>query len=103
MPILAVFTGKMTVQEYEALKAELDFERKHPPGAMVHAASFDEKTGDVRVADVWASEGEMMNFVTGHLMPWFQKHNIGKPQVDVLPCHNVVVYPTIDKHLLQAR
>ncbi len=101
MAILALVTGKMTQDQYEALRREVDWESKQPPGAMFHAASFDD-LGNVHAADVWASPGEMARFLTERLEPAMKKLGIQPPSVvEVYPCHSVTAYPTLDKHLLQ--
>lgn len=100
MAILALVTGKMNHDQYEALRREVEWEGRQPPGAMFHAASFDE-LGNIHVADVWASPGEMERFFSERLEPAMERLGIETPGVEVYPCHNVTAYPTLDKHLLQ--
>jgi len=91
MPVLAFFTGKLTKAQYDTLRNEVDWENKHPGGAIFHAASFDDE-GQVHVADVWASADELNAFAKNHLMPAFAKHNIAPPSVVVYPTHKVLAY-----------
>jgi hypothetical protein len=96
MPVLAIFTGKLTKAQYDMLRKEVDWENKHPAGGIFHAASFDDK-GQVHVADVWASEIDLNAFAQHALMPAFAKHNIPPPSVTVYPTHKIVAYPTVDQ------
>jgi hypothetical protein len=43
MPVLALFTGALTKEQYDTLRREVDWENKHPAGGIFHAASFDDK------------------------------------------------------------
>lgn len=95
MPVLALFTGKLTKAQYDTLRKEVDWENRQPAGAIFHAASFDEE-GNVHVADVWASADEMNAFAQGLLMPAFAKHNIAPPSVVVYPTHKVIAYGSVE-------
>ena len=96
MPVLALFTGKLTKAQYDTLRKEVDWENKHPAGGIFHAASFDDN-GQVHVADVWASADDLNAFAQHHLMPAFAKHKIDPPSVTVYPTHKVVAYTAITK------
>ncbi len=91
MPVLALFTGKLTKAQYDLLRHEVDWENKHPAGGIFHAASFDDD-GHVHVADVWASAEDLNAFAQGHLMPAF-----APPSVTVYPTHKVLAYSAIGK------
>ena len=95
MPVLALFTGKLTTAEYDALRNEVDWENKQPTGGIFHAASFDEE-GLVHVADVWASADELNAFAQNFLMPAFAKDNITPPSVVVYPSYKVIAYNAIE-------
>src|SRR5262245_57281646 len=96
MPVLALFTGKLTKAQYDLLRQEVDWENKHPAGGIFHAASFDDK-GQVHVADVWDSVEHLNAFAENYLMPAFAKHKIEPPSVAVYPTHKVLAYSTIGK------
>src|SRR3954469_6419669 len=96
MPVLALFTGKLTKAQYDVLRKEVDWENKHPAGGIFHAASFADQ-GQVHVADVWASEDELNAFAQNQLMPAFAKHKIEPPSVAVYPTHKVVAYSAVGK------
>ena len=61
MPVLGLFTGKITKDQYDVIRAELDWEHNHPAGGVFHAASFDDD-GTAHVADVWESAEELNAF-----------------------------------------
>jgi hypothetical protein len=97
MPVLALFTGKLTKAQYDTLRKEVDWENKQPAGGIFHAASFDDD-GHIHVADVWASAGDLNAFAQGHLMPAFARHNIEPPTVAVYPTHKVQAYNAIAQY-----
>jgi hypothetical protein len=48
MAILAIFTGNnITKQMYESPRKEVDWEHKHPPGGIFHAAAFDDSGNNI--------------------------------------------------------
>jgi hypothetical protein len=94
MPVLAIFTGKITKAQYDMLRQEVDWENKHPAGAIFHAAAFDDD-GHVHVADVWASAEDVNAFAKNHLMPAFAKHKIAPPSVAIYPAHKVLAYRAV--------
>ena len=96
MPVLAIFTGKLTMAQYDILRKEVDWEHKNPVGGLFHAASFDEE-GNIHVADVWASADDLNNFAQNALMPAFAKHKIDPPSVAVYPTHKVIAYSGISQ------
>jgi hypothetical protein len=97
MPVLALFTGKLTKEQYDVLRTEVDWENKQPAGGVFHAASFDD-AGNVHVADVWESAEELNAFAQTALMPAFARNNIAPPTVSVYPTHKVVAYASVDKY-----
>ncbi|HYV98475.1 MAG TPA: hypothetical protein VE967_13520 [Gemmatimonadaceae bacterium] len=97
MPVLALFTGKLTKAQYDTLRKEVDWENKQPAGGLFHAASFDDD-GNVHVADVWASADDLNAFAGQKLMPAFAKHNIAPPSVAVFPTYKVIAYEGISEY-----
>jgi hypothetical protein len=97
MAVLALFTGKLTKDQYDVLRKEVDWEHKHPAGGVFHAASFDD-AGNAHVADVWESAEELNAFAQNALMPAFAKHNFAPPSVSVYPAHLVQAYAIVDKY-----
>ena len=97
MPVLALFTGKLTKEQYNVLRQEVDWEHKNPAGGVFHAASFDD-AGNAHVANVWESAEELNAFAQTALMPAFAKHNIAPPTISVYPTHKVLAYASVDKY-----
>lgn len=95
MAILVIFTGNTTKSQYEALRKEVNWERQHPKGGILHAASFDE-SGHIHVADVWESAETLNAFVEQRLVPAFTKLGLSPPEVAVYPIHNLNAYQAID-------
>jgi len=102
MAILAIFTGNsITKQMYESLRKEVDWEHKHPPGGIFHAAAFDDSGNNMRVADVWESKEELNKFINERLMPVMQQAKVPPPQMEVFQIHNVNAFAGIDKYRIR--
>ena len=99
MAVLAIFKGKgISKDMYDTLMKETRYADDQPPGAIFHAASFDDK-GDIHVADVWASPEGLDAYVRDRLMPAFQKHGIPAPEVGVFPVHNIHAFQAMNQHM----
>ena len=99
MAILVIFTGDISKDQYDTVRKEIDWDHNHPPGAVFHAASFDD-SGRAHVADVWESPEDMNAFVQSSLVPAFQKFGFTPPNVEVYPAHNIGAYSGISKYRL---
>jgi hypothetical protein len=96
---LGIFTGNnITKQMYEDVKKEVDWEHKHPPGLILHAASFDDSGNTMHVADIWESEQDLNNFVSSRLKPGLERVNVPIPNGEIFLIHNVNVYPGTDRY-----
>jgi len=99
MAILAIFIGQgFTKQMYDELKREVDWENNPPAGAMLHAAGLD-KSGNIQVADLWASEQDFNNFVTTRLKAGFEKINAPMPKGEIYQVHNVNAFKGIESYI----
>jgi hypothetical protein len=98
MAILAIFSGNgFTKQVYEELRKEVDWERKHPKGAIVHAAGLDD-SGNIRVVDVWESEQDLNNFINSRIKPVMERINAPMPRGEIIPIHNVNAFQGVDTY-----
>jgi hypothetical protein len=100
MPVLAIFTGDISKDQYEAIRKEVHWEDKLPPGAIFHAAGFEEN-GRAHVADIWESADALNDFAQTRLMPAFQKFRLNPPTVEVYPTHNINAYEGVSKYVLR--
>lgn len=91
MSVLAIFTGDITPEQYEALRKEVNWEGQNPDGGIFHCASFDD-SGGIHVADVWTSVEAMNAFVGSRLAPAMQKLHINPPNVEIYEAANVNAY-----------
>lgn len=96
MSILAVFTGNISKLQYDALLKDIDWKAKQPPGAVLHAAAFDD-SGRIHVADVWESDLAFKAFVDERLAPAFAKLGLGPPEVGVYPLYNLDTFKAIEE------
>lgn len=99
MAVLVFVKGEgFTKEMYEKVRKEVDWEHKHPSGAVFHAASFEKSGSTIRIADVWESEADFNNFAKNRLQPVFEKHKMTPPKWEVFPAHNINAHAGIDKH-----
>jgi hypothetical protein len=103
MPVLAIVSGKgITRAMYEALRKEVAWESENPPGAIFHAAAFDDDN-DLHAADVWESADRMNEFFAKRLLPAMQALGIPPPDVAVYPIGTLTAYRSIQKYVVTER
>jgi hypothetical protein len=99
MAIMAVFTGKVTAAEYDAVRKATDWEGNPPQGGVLHVAGFDEQ-GDLHITDIWESMDDFQAFAQNHLGPVMEKLKVTMPDAAFYPIRNVNAYPAITAHLV---
>jgi hypothetical protein len=96
MAILALISADgVTKEVYETLRKEVNWEKNHPAGGMFHVAGF--RGSGIQVVDVWASEQDWNNFVNTRLLPVLKRMNIPAPKAEIIPAHNINVFPAIER------
>jgi hypothetical protein len=76
----------VTIEDYEAVRKQVDWEGTPPAGGIVHVAARSDE--GLRVVDVWESAEQFQRFVESRLMPGAKQLGIdGDPRVHVLPVH----------------
>jgi hypothetical protein len=73
-------------------------ENKHPTEGIFHAAALDDSDNNIRVADVWESEGDLNKFVNEGLTPAMQQP---PPQMEIFQIHKVNAFPSIEKYRIK--
>lgn len=68
MPIVVQYTTNVGPDEYDAVASWMRFHDELPEGLIVHTAAVT-KDGQMRVFDVWQSQGAHDRFVEGRLKP----------------------------------
>ena len=92
--IMAIFTGKgFTKDMYERLRQEVGWETEPIDGWLMHVVSFD-KSGDIRMTNVWESTEKMEEGFVSRLMPVMRKIGIPPPQAEIYPAHHLNVFTT---------
>ncbi len=94
MAILGIFKTDM----YEELRKEVDWEHKHPDGAVLHAAAFSDSGNNFCVADIWESEEHLNNFINNRLLPVMKKINMPMPDGEIFQINDVSAFPAMTKH-----
>lgn len=79
----------VSLEQYDEVRAVVDWENDEPVGGMFHATAHDGK--GLRITDIWESADHFQNFVNDRLMPGIAKAGSieGEPQVEIYPLHDV--------------
>lgn len=87
--ILRIVDRGMDRETYEALRNELDIDRRHPLGLIMHGAT--EVEGVMRVAQIWESEWYASRFDEETLAPALQALGVtGEAQIAVFQLEHLV-------------
>src|SRR5919197_5031965 len=100
MTILAIVSAEgVTKEVYETLRKEVDWEHKHPTGAVFHVAGFGSgKDSSIHVADIWESEKDFSNFIDTRLMPVLQRLNVARPEAQIFEVYNTNIFAPAEKY-----
>jgi hypothetical protein len=86
--ILLDFAGG-TVEQYDAIMADMNLGGQTPPHAVLHFAGPAE--GGWRVVDVWETQEAFDEFARTSIMPLTAKHGVtAEPKIQTWPVHNVL-------------
>jgi hypothetical protein len=78
----------ITPDQYEAVRAKVDWEGDHPDGGEFHICGFD--GGAMRIVDIWESPEKFQRFQEERLGPALQEVGLpGEPDVEFYPVHAV--------------
>ncbi|MBV9291843.1 MAG: hypothetical protein JO222_05275 [Frankiales bacterium] len=78
----------VTVDQYEQARAQVQWETDVPPGAIYHAASFDD--AGAHIVDIWETAEDFQRFSDTRLGPAVAEIGIaGEPQVQIRPAHAI--------------
>jgi hypothetical protein len=98
--IVAIFkSDDITKQMYESLRKEVDWEYKHPSGAIFHVAGLygSGNTDQVsQVFNIWESEQDLNSFINSRLKSAMEKLSIPIPKVEVMQINEISAYPGIE-------
>ncbi|MEV6008828.1 hypothetical protein AB0M29_18655 [Streptomyces sp. NPDC051976] len=83
-----------TPEQYDVVREAVRWEQDVPPGAVLHAASFE--GGAMYVTDVWDSQADFERFFADRLAAAIQKAGIeGEPETTFRPLHRRFVAPGV--------
>lgn len=78
----------VSVEQYEAARARVNWEGSPPDGGIFHVCCVD--GADLRITDVWESPDQMQAFVESRLMPAVKELGIeSEPEVTITDAHAV--------------
>lgn len=97
MAIMALFTGTMTLSEYDTLRFAVGWARTRPPGAIFHVSSFDE-SGGACIAEIWESSEALAAFLAERLTPAQRALRIEPLAMVTYPVGGVLAYPAIERY-----
>jgi hypothetical protein len=90
MAVIVIQEFPATLEQYEAVNAELDSRSNPPEGLIIHTGG---QVGDgMRVIDVWESEGAWQQFLNDRLVPAVTKvagEDAPEAQIEVSELHAV--------------
>jgi hypothetical protein len=90
---------EVSLDQYEKVRREVDWEGNVPQGAKFHVAWM--APDGFHVVDVWNSAQEFQRFVDERLMPGVQKVGIqGEPRIELAETHaifapDIVTHPAL--------
>ena len=89
MAIVMILTQSgVSLDDYELVRKETDFESDPPKGGVVHVCTHDGSM--LRITDVWESAEDFQAFADNRMIPGMQKAGIDSPpQVEIYPLHNL--------------
>lgn len=77
-----------TVEQYEQVRVETNFEGDAPSGGLYHVAAHDGE--GLRVVDTWETAAHFQQFVETRLMPAVVKLGLpGEPQIEIFEAINI--------------
>ena len=86
--VMSMHWPEITVEQYENVRREVNWEGRVPAGAQFHVAWFG--PDGFRVLDLWESGGHFQKFSEARLMPVVMKLGVSTaPQVTLTPAHAV--------------
>ena len=87
MAIMMIYTWDgTTAEQYDAVRAKVDWLGNAPQGGRVHVAAFSDR--GLRITDVWDSVEDLQAFVAERLQPAIDEVGIpGQPTIEILPLH----------------
>jgi hypothetical protein len=86
MSVLVLFNWpEVNREQYEQVRAQVDWMNMRPNGANLHISAFDE-AGGLHVVDHWDSAEQFQAFIDAQIAPAAQAAGIsGQPQVQIYP------------------
>ncbi len=88
MIVMSMKWKNITKAQYEKVRKMVDWEGKHPTGAVFHVAGVADD--GLRVTDIWKTEKDFAAFAEKRLMPAVIQLGVtSKPIVEIYPMHAV--------------
>ncbi|MEV4561197.1 hypothetical protein AB0K51_29970 [Kitasatospora sp. NPDC049285] len=92
--VMSMVWAGATPEQYDTVRAAVDWELVPAAGGHVHVAWFD--AGALHVTDVWESQQAFETFMAERLAPEIEKAGIaGTPEVSYAPLHRRFVAPGV--------
>ncbi|GAA2748886.1 MULTISPECIES: hypothetical protein [Kitasatospora] len=92
--VMSMLWAEATPEQYDTVRAAVDWEEVPAAGGHVHVAWFDAQ--GLHVTDVWESPQAFEAFMASRLAPAIEKAGItGTPEVSFAPLHRRFVAPGV--------
>lgn len=88
--VMSMHWPDVTLEQYEAVRKDVNWEGAHPDGAKFHVAWFGDD--GFHALDLWDSPQQFQQFVNDRLTPGVQKAGIAsQPNVQLAEAHALFV------------
>lgn len=90
---------KVTRDDYDAMRKQIDWENGPPVGCLLHMSYFDD--AGLHTVDIWDSEAELEAYLAKRFNPALKTLQLPLAKPKVIDLHLVAASPGLEKYFLQ--
>jgi hypothetical protein len=91
---------KVTRDDYDAVRKQIDWEHAPPAGCLLHMSYFDD--AGFHTVDIWDSRAELDSYLAKRFNPALTTLRLPLAQPKVIDLHLVAASPGLEKYFLPA-
>lgn len=91
---------KVTRDDYDAVRKEVDWEHTPPAGCLLHMCYFDD--AGFHTVDIWDSQADIDSYLAKRFNPALETLRLPPAQAKVVDLHLVAASPVLEKYFLPA-